>query len=140
MSLMDDLGEGIEEILASEWDVRQGRVVPGPEDVTLLSGGVEIDATVLFSDLAESSLLSTGLERKVAAKVFKAFHLACTRIITSHEGSLTGWDGDRVMGVFMGEFKDANAVTAALKINFVVTNLLSPKLRSHFQSLEHFHE
>jgi class 3 adenylate cyclase len=135
MPLLDEIRDGVQDILDSRLNVREARVIPHTEDITLLDEGVEFEGTVMFSDLAESTTLGTDLERRTAAKVFKAFLYSCTKIITGQGGRLTSFEGDRVMGVFMGDTKNSDAVTSALRINYVVHEVLSPLLHSHFLSL-----
>ena len=37
--------------------------------------------------------------------------------------ALTAFDGDRVMAIFMGEYKNTNATKCALKIHYLVTQI-----------------
>ncbi len=48
---------------------------------------------------------------------------------------MTAYDGDRIMGIFIGDAKETRAATCALKTNYVVRNVLRPTLIEHFKSL-----
>ena len=135
MTSASDLKSIVNEVLYAPWSTRTGTTVPTTDTVALSGGGVEINATVLYSDLAQSSRLATEFDRRVAAKVVKAFIACVTKLIKDHGGEITSFDGDRVMGVFMGGRKNSNAVTCALKINYAVVKILEPMLSAYFQSI-----
>ena len=50
-------------------------------------------------------------------------------------GAVRSFDGDRVMGVFVGKTKNTQATDCALKMNYVVTKLLRPRVESRLPSL-----
>jgi class 3 adenylate cyclase len=135
VALHDELEEDIVRALATTWDLREGQVVPTTDDVALGGGGVRLDATVLYADLAESSTLVNDVHRQVAAKVMKSYLACSARIIADQGGAITSYDGDRIMGVFVGSAKNTCAVRAGLMINYVVHRLLRPELPSTFRSL-----
>lgn len=136
MGLSEDLSKGVDSILSTKWDVRKGTKVPNTEDVKLAGGGVELEATVLYADLAQSSKLATDFQRRTAAKVIKSFLFCCTKLITVHDGIVTSFDGDRVMGVYVGNTKNTNAGNTALKIKYAVTKIIRPKLQDYFKSMQ----
>jgi len=136
MALLDDLESGVDDILRTSWSIREGRVVPSSDDVLLAGGGVRFDGTVLYADLAQSSQLATDFQQRTAAKIIKAFLLCCTKIITAHNGKITSFDGDRVMGIFIGNSKDTNAAKTALKIKYAVEKVIKPKVKAHFTSMK----
>lgn len=134
MSLKDDLVNSVSRITQQSWDIRDGRTVPDT-DVALEGGAVRFDATVLYVDLAQSSRLATDFQQKTAAKVIRIFLYCMCRLITSHEGAITSFDGDRVMGIFLGESKNSNAAICALKMNYVTTKIITPRINDYFTSL-----
>lgn len=136
MSLADDLEKTITEVLYTKWNIRDARKVPDTEDVALAGGGVKLDAVFLYADLAQSSELASDFDRRVASKVIKCFLACSTRIITSCDGSVVSFDGDRVMGIFVGDSKNSNSGKCALQINYAVTKLIKPKLTEYFQSVK----
>jgi adenylate cyclase len=135
MTLLEDMDSGVDSILETSLDIRNGRVVPHSENIVLASGGSRFDGTVLYADLAQSSQLATEFQQRTAAKVIKSFLMCCTKIITAHDGTVTSFDGDRVMGIFIGDSKNTNAATAALKINYVVQKIIEPKVKAYFSSM-----
>ncbi len=136
MALKGDLAADIDGILNQTWNLRDGQVVPETDDVTLAGGGVKLDATIAYADLADSTELAMDSDARVAAKVFRAFLAVSTRILRNEGGSIRSFDGDRVMGIFVGDYKNTSAVKAALKINWAFLNLLKPMLLAKYPSLE----
>jgi adenylate cyclase len=134
MSLEDELSKSVSRIIQQSWDVRDGRTVPDT-DVALEGGAVRLDATVLYADLAQSSRLATDFQQRTAAKVIRIFLYCMCRLIATHDGTITSFDGDRVMGIFLGELKNTNAATCALKMNYVVSHIIQPKVKDYFTSL-----
>lgn len=135
MTLKDDLSKKVSNILSQNWNLREGRTVPSTDDVALEGGAVKLDATVLYADLVQSSKLATEFQKRTAAKVIRSFLYCISRIITIHDGKITGFDGDRVMGVFLGDYKNTNAAKCALKINYATLKIIQPKVSHYFTSL-----
>ena len=135
MALTDELNSEVQDILNSSWNIRDARVVPSSSDVALADGGARFDGTVLYSDLAQSSELATDFHARTAAKVLKSFVRCCVRIINDQGGTVTSFDGDRVMGIFVGDRKNSSAAIAALKINQVVSNIIRPQAQTAFASV-----
>jgi adenylate cyclase len=135
VGLQADVVEEVSAILSETWDIRDGQVVPTTTDVALGGGGVRLNATILYADLADSTDLAMNYDRRVAAKVYKAFLASSSRIIRAFDGEIRSFDGDRVMGVFVGSYKNTTAAKVALKINFAVQNIIAPKLVAKYDSL-----
>src|SRR6266436_5901784 len=98
MALKEDLISDISAILSQKWDSRDGQVVPTTESVALACGGVKLTATMLYADLIDSTALVL-FNPQTAARVYKCFLSACSRIIRANGGDIRSFDGDRVMGV-----------------------------------------
>src|SRR5436305_868835 len=81
---------------------------------------VELDATVLYADLADSTGLVQGYKDWFAAEVYKTYLMAASELIKNNDGTITAFDGDRVMGVFIGGSKNSSAARCALQINHFV--------------------
>ena len=109
MALTDDLDLEINGILAQPWSVRDGSVVPETDSVLLAGVAVKLDATMLYADLVDSTALAI-YDRRVAARVFRSFLSCCSRVIRERDGYVRSFDGDRVMAVFVGDFKNTSAV------------------------------
>lgn len=136
MALKEDLTADIDGVLSQTWDIRDGTTVPTSETVALAGGGVNLKATMLYADLADSTTLAMW-DRRVTARIYKAFLAASTRIIRASKGDIRSYDGDRVMGVFLGDYKNTNAAKAALQINWMFRNLLRPKFQAKYEKLRH---
>ena len=136
MSIQEDLSNETAKILAQKWDIRDGRVIPSNDDVALAGGAVKLDATVLYSDLSQSSKLATEFQQRTASKVIRTFLYCMCKLIANEGGTITSFDGDRVMGVFIGDYKNTSAARCALKMNYVVPSIVGPKLKDYFTSLK----
>lgn len=134
MAIAETLEEDIDSVLSQTWDIRDGQVVPETEDVVLAGGGVKLDATMLYADLADSTDLAMW-DRRVAARIFKAFLACSSRLIRHKGGSVRSFDGDRVMGVFVGKSKNTDAVKCALNINWMFVKALKPKFEAKYTKL-----
>lgn len=127
MGLKEDVEAEVNGVLSTIWDSRNSRDVPAAEDVALGSGAVKIDAAMLYADLAESTRIAMTLPAWMAAEIAKAFLATSCRIIRYHGGHIRSFDGDRVMGVFVGDDRCVRAVKASLRINWAVHYVLRPK-------------
>jgi class 3 adenylate cyclase len=125
----------VRKILETPWKIRAGLVVPNTEDVALTDGAVKLDAVMLYADLAHSTRLARKFDRSVAAKVVRAYLSTMTQLVKNAGGEVRSFDGDRVMGVFVGKSKNSSAANCALKMNHVVTKVLRPKAEAKFPSL-----
>lgn len=133
MATKEDLDQRIDSALTQAWTVRDGRVVPTTENVQLAGGAVELAATMLYSDLADSTELAMW-DRRVTARLCKAFLACATHLIKAEGGEPRSFDGDRVMGVFLGSTKNTSAVRCALKINWMFRNQLKPKFEAKYEA------
>lgn len=136
MSLLDEINNDVQSVLNKEWDSRKGQKVPKTDDVKLAGGAVELEATFLYADLANSSKMSKELDRRVAAKIMKSFLSTTCRLIRSHNGTVVSFDGDRVMGIFLGDYKNSNAGKCALKIKYAVSQIIKPKFEEKYDSVK----
>jgi adenylate cyclase len=125
MALLDEIQKQTDDIVRGRWDRRDGTVVPENDDVGLGNEGVDLEATFLYADLADSTELAVYNET-IAAEVVKAYLMGTTRIIRSQDGEIRSFDGDRVMGVFHEGAKNTNAAKAGLKINHFFSQILRP--------------
>jgi class 3 adenylate cyclase len=135
MSTLSDLQKEVKAIFATNWDTKDGTTVPDVERVALASNkAVTLDATVLYADLAQSTTLVNSHKAEFAAEVYKAFLVVACRVIRANGGELTAFDGDRVMAVFLGNVKNSSAATAALQINWAVSNVINPALKAQYSN------
>ena len=126
MMFETELRERIDKVLNEEWNTREGGSVPHTDDIALKNGAVEIDAAFLYADLAGSTALQKGYKLTFAAKAIRMYLAGASAIIRHFGGDIKSFDGDRVMGVFMGGSKCDNAVKAAYMINWLVREVINP--------------
>jgi class 3 adenylate cyclase len=125
MALLDELQTQTDEIVRAQWDRRDGTVVPEEDDVGLGNEGVDLDATFLYADLADSTELAVYDQAK-SAEVVKAYLMGTTRIIRSMGGEIRSLERERVRGVVLEGTKNTNAAAAGLKINYFFSYILKP--------------
>ena len=109
--------------LRTKWETRAGRKVPEPEDIELGNDAVTLEGTVLYADMADSTGLVDGFQPWFAAKIYKTYLAGASRIIRDNGGEITAFDGDRVMAVFIDDYKNTSAAKTALHINTFVIKL-----------------
>jgi class 3 adenylate cyclase len=134
MALNDDLDKEVSAIFKAAWDTRAGTVVPADDSLRLGNDGVELDATVLYADLADSTKLVDGHIASFAAEVYKTFLHCAAKIIRQEGGTITAYDGDRIMAVYLGTAKNTSAARTALKINYAAEHIINPAMRSQYSS------
>jgi class 3 adenylate cyclase len=127
-----DLEGYVAKVFAEQWTTRVGQNVPATDDVRLANDAVQVDATVLYADLEDSTQLVQGYKDFFAAETYKAYLYSASRIITHLGGSVTAFDGDRVMGVFLGDTKNTDAVKCGMKINYVVQEIIRPAMKAQY--------
>lgn len=134
MGVKEDLQAEVRGIFTSLWTQREGRVVPQPSDLKLSNDRVELKATVLYADLARSTYLVDSQLAEFAIEIYKAFLRCCARIINMNDGVITAYDGDRIMAVYLGDYKNTNAAKTALHINYAMNNIIRPSLKDVYPS------
>jgi class 3 adenylate cyclase len=132
MKKLFDLRTEIDTILSTSWKRREGEVVPETDNVRLGNDAVELDATVLYADLVDSTGLVQGYKDWFAAEVYKTYLLVAAELIKNNDGVITAYDGDRVMAVYLGGSKNSNAAKTALQLNYMVTQEINPRIRTHY--------
>jgi adenylate cyclase len=134
-ALENKLSSDVRRIFDTTWNTRAGITVPATDDVALSNGAVKLDAVILYADLAHSTRLARRFNSSVAAKVVRAYLTTMTQLVKQAGGQVRSFDGDRVMGVFVGGSKNTAAARCALKMNFVLQNILKPQAEAKFPSL-----
>src|SRR5260370_32820312 len=134
MALNDDLNKEVAAIFKAAWATRDGTVVPAGDSLSLGNDAVELDATVLYADLADSTQLVDGHIPAFAAEVYKTFLHCAAKIIRQEGGTITAYDGDRIMAVYLGTAKNTSAARTALKINHAATYIINPAMRAQNSS------
>ena len=117
---------------AKTWTTRDGQVVPAPSDLKLGNDAVKLNATVLYADMNGSTSLVDTHNATIAAEVYKSYMVCTARIIKNAGGTITAYDGDRIMGLFIGDYKNTTAARTALQINWAVKHIVNPALKAQY--------
>lgn len=137
MGLAEDLRSEVAVTFDSRWTERDGNVVLADESIKLTNDGVNIQATVLYADIADSTILVDKYMSWFAAEIYKTFLRCAAKIISSEGGVVTAYDGDRVMAVYVGGTKNTAAVRTALKINYARQEIILPALRARYPTTDY---
>lgn len=137
MALKEDLEAQVKKIFREAWERREGIVVPESEDLKLGNEVVTLDATVLYADLTASTHLVDTSAPTFAAEVYKTFLHCAAKLVTSEGGVITAYDGDRIMAVYLGNFKNTSAARTALKINYAALYIINPALKAQYPAQEY---
>jgi len=134
VGLKTELEEQVGSIFRSRWTERDGYVVPDDSSLKLENDGINLDATVLYADMADSTKLVQGHGSHFAAEIYKTFLLCAARIIKEEGGVITAYDGDRIMAVYLGKTKNTSAVRSALKIHWATQNIIIPAMKAVYKT------
>lgn len=134
MSFKDDLVSARDKIVAASFDVRNGSVVPATADVGY-DEAVKLAATYLYADMADSSGLVAASLQETVGKVLRLYLDLSVRIIRRNDGHIRSFDGDRVMGIFIGAARFDAAAKSAMQIKWACSNLIQPKITERYKSI-----
>jgi class 3 adenylate cyclase len=139
MSLKDDLIAEVKSTFSSVWEEQTTTSVPAPENLRLNANHAKDleTATVLYADLDASTNMVDGYSWPFSAEVYKTYLRCAGQIIRSEGGTITSYDGDRIMAIYTGGSKNTSAVRAALKINWAVHNIIRPALKKYYSSTQY---
>ena len=132
MALKDDLDSQVGSIFKDQWTTRDGTVVPSPADLKLSNDAVKLSGTVLYADLSESTSMVGSMKAHFSAEVYKAFLHCAAKVIRNFKGTITAYDGDRIMAVYLGDSKNTNAAKTGLKLNWVCKKIIQPAINKHY--------
>lgn len=136
MGKAEEIARDVQTTINTTWKKRNGNKIPDTVDIALNGGAVEIDATFLYADLANSSKMAKELDRRIVAKIIKSFLTSVSKLIMHNNGKIVSFDGDRVLGVFYGNSKNSSAAKCALQIKYVVSKIIKPKFESNYQTVK----
>jgi class 3 adenylate cyclase len=132
MALKEELEGQVGLIFKSPWTTRDGEVVPAPADVKLGNDAVKLTGTVLYADLSQSTAMVLAKTPEFSAEIYKTFLHCCGKIIRAFNGSITAYDGDRIMAVYLGNYKNTNSVKTGLKIHSACRHIIQPALKQQY--------
>lgn len=133
-TLGDQLDQEVKKIFREAWTNRDGQKVPESEDIQLGNHAVKLEGTVLYADLDGSTNMVDQCKPEFSAEVYKAYLHCAAKVVRSEGASITSYDGDRVMAVFIGGRKNTTAARCALKINYAVKKIVNPAIKKQYPS------
>jgi class 3 adenylate cyclase len=134
VSLKKELEEQVRTIFRARWTESDGYVVPEDDSLKLDNDGIKLDATVLYADMSDSTKLVEQETKNFAAEIYKTFLHCAAKIIKDEGGTVTAYDGDRVMAVYLGDYKNTSAVRSALKIYWAALNIITPAMKAEYKT------
>lgn len=134
MGIKDDLVAEVKNTFESAWTVEPTTVVPDAKNLRLNANHAKdlSLATVLYADLDGSTNMVDTKRWEFSAQVYKSYLRCAADIIRSEGGTITAYDGDRVMAVFTGDVKNTTAVRCALKINYAALHIIQPAIKKQY--------
>lgn len=134
MGLKEDLTAEVKKTLAERWEAQTASNVPDPGDLRLNANHAKDleSATVLYADLDGSTSMVDKCSSAFSAEIYKSYLRCAAEIIRSEGGVISAYDGDRVMGVYIGDTKNTSAVRTALKINWAVEEIIRPAIKNQY--------
>ena len=133
MAFKEDLESEVKQILREQWAVEDARSIPDPDQLRLSNHAKNIEsATVLYADLDGSTSMVNNFPWTFSAEVYKSYLRCAARIISSEGGTITAYDGDRIMAIFTGDNKNTSAVKSAMKINHAVVKIIRPAISQQY--------
>lgn len=137
MTLLQELKDNVATVFRSSWTTRDGRVVPDPGDLKLSNDVIVFErATVLYADLTGSTNMVDLAGWQKSAEIYKTFLYCSARIIRNMGGTITSYDGDRVMGIFIGDNQSTAAVKSGMEIYWAVQNVVNPAFKKQYPDSE----
>lgn len=118
------------------WEVQKTDSVPASENLRLHANHAKDleKATVLYADLDGSTNMVDKYTWEFSAEIYKTFLRCASQIIRSEGGSITAYDGDRVMAIFTGSAKNTDAVRRTMKINFAAHEIIQPAINAQYNT------
>lgn len=138
MTLQDDVRARTNQIVRATLVTRKSGNVPSEDNVAFMTQGVEIAATYVYADLANSSEMTNFVNPVVGAKIVTSYLDAATRTLKYFGGTVLSFDGDRVMAVYTGDNRNTAAAKAGLAINFHVKHTLEPAFQAVWPTLTEY--
>jgi class 3 adenylate cyclase len=136
MGLSQDLREEVRSTFASPWESQDANEVPSPEALRLNSNHAKTlkSATILYADLDGSTNMVDTYAWWFSAEVYKTYLRCAGQIIRAQGGTITAYDGDRIMAIYTGKSKNTSAVRTALRINWAVEEIIRPAINERYST------
>jgi len=138
MSLSDDLRQSVRNTFKNNWERTNGTVIPETTDIGLGNKAKDIEIAILYADITNSTELVNGYKDWFSGEIYKNFLYCCSKIIRDNDGEIRSFDGDRIMGIFIGSAKNSKAAKTALKINWCVKNIIQKEHDEHYKDRSNY--
>lgn len=137
MPLKDELISEVAAIFSENWETVKTTSVPDATDLRLSNHAKDLEmAVVLYADMNGSTKMVDGYKWWFSAEVYKSYLRCAARIVKANDGTITAYDGDRIMAIFMGDTKNTNAVRSAMQINWAVEDIIRPAIKAEYPNTE----
>ncbi|OAV69980.1 putative transmembrane sensor domain protein [Bacteroidales bacterium Barb4] len=135
MGLKEDIINKAKEIESSEFEVEQISSVPTIDISELTFGctGLEFEATVLYIDMRESTIMLEKHKKRIVAKIHMIYYHTIVKIAKATGGEIRSFNGDSLLVFYQGTTKKAlsNAVEAAMQMRYAITELVNEQLKNY---------
>lgn len=133
MTIKEDLQDKVRQLVKTAWgDVPNAIAIPEESTLTFGNSGARLSVTVLYADLAGSTKMVDSMADILAAEYYKAFLHCASQLIRRNGGNIQAYDGDRVMGVYVGDGQADNAVSTALELHYAVQAIINPAFAEQY--------
>lgn len=137
MALKDELTADVKEIFRAVWTTTAKTTVPVAQELALGNHAGHFEKmTILYADINGSTSMVDSHSWGISAEVYKAYLHCAAKLIKAEGGTITAYDGDRVMAVFIGDSKNTSAVRCALMINTMVIDIVNPALKAQYDWID----
>lgn len=129
-----ELRKQVDAIVKSQWKEENADKVPAPEELLLNQNHAKLlkGAVVLYADLDGSTNMVDSYGWGFSAEMYKSYLRCAAQIINGKGGTITSYDGDRVMAVFHGKRPNNDAVETALHISWAVDEVIRPSYKAQY--------
>lgn len=135
MALSNDLNSEVSSIFQSQWESTAGYVIPLPTDVGLGNKAKHLqNAVVLYADLDGSTEMVDSKKWQFSAEIYKSFLHCAAKLAKAENGTITAYDGDRIMAIFVGDEKYDRAIRTGLKLKWAVKNIIQPAMKKQYST------
>lgn len=133
MSFEEDLRKEVRSYFRTQWSVTDAKNIPSTDDIGLGNKAKKAELAMLYADMAESTNLVDNYKPLYAAEIYKSFLYVCCKIIRRNGGELASFDGDRIMGVFIGNGKNSVAAKTALNIKWGIKQIVQSEHDDYYK-------
>lgn len=124
MTLKEDIIQKNKEMINDKFCMKNVNFVPSITNNSLTFGakGLNFDATVLYIDIRNSTVLLNQYKRNVIAKIHMAYYNTIVKIARAFDGEVRSFNGDSLLVFFQSKTKASahKAVDAAMSMTYML--------------------